>query len=169
MVKSIKTMNLNQMSHNYLYLSLSLVIILVCFSCKEREAYYNFHEFPSAEWLKSDTLTFIVDSESIETNMPYKIELELVNNNNYPYQNIWLYITDDFSGQPYSDEKQYLLADERGRWSGAGFGSVYQLTLEYKDKVVFKDKRSYTLKVVHRMKDEKLIGIEKFGLNLLKE
>lgn len=144
-----------------------ITIILICLSCSNREAYYHFNELKSGEWSKFDTIYFNIDSSSINVNTKYDITIELVNNTEYPYQNIWLYIQDDFDKKGFSKtEKQYQMADALGKWSGSGFGSLYQLSLNYKQQVVFSEKRSYQLKIVQGMRDEPLIGIEKIGLKI---
>lgn len=155
-----------RMKHKFLYISI-LIIVFVCLSCEKREAYYHFSELKEASWSRFDTIYFDIDSLSVIPNVPYDITIELANNSDYPYQNIWLYIQDDFEGKDFSfEEKQYELADKLGKWHGSGFGSLYQLPLLYKKDVVFPQKRNYQLKVVHGMRDEPLVGIEKIGLKI---
>lgn len=113
-------------------------------------------------------MTFDIDSTAILTGIPCNIDLEIVNNTNYEYQNIWFYTTDDFgSKKPVSYEIEYTIADKDGNWYGAGFGSIYQLTVAYKKKFIFTDKRNYTLKIVQGMSDEPLSGIEKIGVKIV--
>jgi gliding motility-associated lipoprotein GldH len=150
------------------YIYFSLLIILICLSCKNREAYYNFYELKDSEWSKLDTLYFDIDSAAIQLNTPYDICIELVNNSDYPYQNIWLYFQDNFERNSFVKvEKQYELADPLGKWYGSGFGSLYELSLDYKKRISFSEKRNYQLKVVQGMRDEPLVGIEKIGVRLI--
>ena len=155
-----------RMKHKFVYISI-LIIGFVCLSCEKREAYYRFSELQKDMWSKLDTIYFDIDSLSVLPNVPYDVTVELVNNSDYPYQNIWLYILDDFESYNFTlEEKQYELADKLGKWHGSGFGSLYQLPLLYKKDVVFREKRNYRLKVVHGMRDEPLQGIEKIGLKI---
>lgn len=155
------------MSRKLSYLA-CFIIALMCLSCNQRETYYHFYELQNAKWSKSDTMSFDIDSSSILVNVPLDVKVELVNNTEYPYQNIWLYIQDDFDGENLQkQEKQYLLTDDQGKWLGSGFGSLYQLTLDYRSKIVFTEKKNYTVKIVQGMRDEPLIGIEKIGLKLI--
>ena len=154
------------MKHKFIYISI-LLIGFVCLSCEKREAYYHFSELKEASWSKFDTIYFDIDSLSVTPNTPYDITIELTNNSDYPYQNIWLYIQDDFEDTTFSlEEKQYELANKLGKWHGSGFGSLYQLPLLYKKNIFFTEKRNYHLKVVHGMRDEPLQGIEKIGLKI---
>jgi len=144
----------------------SLIISLINTSCEHKEVYYQFHELKSHNWSKNDTISFDIDSASIRLNVPLIIQLDLVNNSDYPYQNIWLYIYDNFSDSILiKNEKQYEVADKTGKWLGSGFGSLYQLTVDYKT-IIFTEKRNYQVKVVQGMRDEPLNGIEKIGLKL---
>lgn len=145
-----------------------IIISLICLSCNNREAYYHFKELKNNSWSRLDTLTFDIDSTAILTDIPYNVDLEIVNNTNYEYQNIWFYTTDDFgSKKPVSYEIEYTIADKDGNWYGAGFGSIYQLTVAYKKKFIFTEKRNYTLKIVQGMSDEPLSGIEKIGIKIV--
>ncbi len=147
---------------------LSIIISLICLSCNNREAYYHFIELKNNSWSKLDTLTFEIDSTTISAGVPYDIDLEIVNNANYEYQNVWIYTKDNFEGKKtLAYEVEYTIADKDGNWYGSGFGTVYQLTVSYKKKYIFKDKRNYTLSIVHGMRDEPLTGIEKIGVKII--
>lgn len=128
--------------------------------------YYSFQELDKGKWSQSDTLCFDIDSASVILNTPVYCNIELVNNTDYLYQNIWLYIQDDFSGETSVNEKQYELCDEYGKWYGSGFGSLYQLGLSYKREIVFRERKNYRIRIIQGMRDEPLVGIEKVGIKL---
>jgi len=152
-----------------LFISLAIISVLYFSSCNRREVYFDFKDIKKMEWSRFDTLTFEIDSAAMKPNTAYNVFIEVVNNGNYPYRNIWFFVQDDFNDTiPQSDSKQYMIADEFGRWKGTGFGSLYQLSLTYKENVRVKDERSYTIKVVHGMRDEPLEGIEKLGIKIEK-
>ncbi len=144
-----------------------LFIGIICLSCEHRETYYHFYELKNAQWSKTDTLYFNIDSSQIVLNTPVDVQVELNNNSDYPYRNIWLFIQDDFANDKFVKyEKQYELADDMGKWFGSGFGSLYQLSLNYKERVLFTQKRNYQIKIVQGMRDEPLTGIEKVGVKI---
>jgi gliding motility-associated lipoprotein GldH len=138
-------------------------------SCDHREIYYNFRELKNTEWAQNDTLFFDIDSTLFELNRPYRMSIEVTNNVNYPYQNIWFFVQMNLENDStFSNiSKEYLLADEFGKWKGSGFGSLYQLSLPM-DDIVFKEKRNYRVKIEHGMQDEPLTGIEKLGIKISK-
>lgn len=146
------------------------VLLLICFTaCNKSEVYYNYREIKNTKWSKLDTLFFDIDSLTIIPGEPYTISLEVTHSLNYPYRNIWIYLHEDMINPNFTVHgKQFMLADEFGKWHGAGFGSLYQISLKYFDNVQFKDKRNYRIKVVHGMRDEPLEGIEKVGLKISK-
>lgn len=158
------------LKNKVLYALLCVFMAFAYSSCDHREVYYNFHEFKKAEWAQSDTLFFDIDSTLFELNTTYRMSIEVTNNVNYPYQNIWFFVQTNLENDStFSDvSKEYLLADKFGKWRGSGFGSLYQLSLPM-DDVVFKEKRNYRIKIEHGMQDEPLIGIEKLGIKISKE
>lgn len=150
---------------------LSLVFLMGLYSCQENEIYYKYHQIKDAKWHINDTLIFEVDSTLFELGVPYDITIEVSNNVNYPYQNIWFFIQSNFaSSAEYSDvSAEYFLADEYGKWQGSGFGSLYQISLMLHENFVFNERRNYSIKIEHGMRDEPLVGIEKLGIRIVKK
>lgn len=143
------------------------IISLICLSCNTRETYMHYKNIDDSLWSKNDTLYFEIDSSLIEPGIPYAISIEVVNNAAYPYRNIWFYTWDNFKDTIFeAAEKQYMMADEYGKWYGSGFGALYQLSFLYNEPISFKEKRNYLIKLVHGMRDEPLEGIEKVGLKI---
>lgn len=145
----------------------SFVLFLTNTSCNDKDVYYRFHELKDAEWDQKDTVNFEIDSSVFELNKPYSLTLELTNNVNYPYQNIWFFIRENIDNDSIftNKEKEFQLADNFGRWQGSGFGNLYQSSFPL-DKITFREKRNYLIKVVHGMRDQKLYGIEKVGIKI---
>ncbi len=140
-------------------------------SCGEQEAYFKYAELKDAQWFQNDTLHFVVDSTDIEPGVPYDITLEITNNAHYDYRNIWLFVRDEMSQHGDSlafVNKDYVLADEQGRWHGDGFGSLYQVSLPYARSIIFTDRRNHTISIMQGMRDEPLAGIERIGIRIVK-
>lgn len=154
--------------HKAVALFAGLLSLFCLFSCDQREPYFQYNELKEAAWKQHDTLFFTIDSASYEVGIPYNLYLEVTNNVNYPYQNIWFFTWDNVVNDSVYEhrEKEYSLADEFGKWNGEGFGSLYQSTFMYKDHVVFVKNRDVQIKILHGMRDEELSGIEKIGIRL---
>lgn len=146
-----------------------LLLAAINVSCDRQEVYYQYHELKDAKWGYKDTLTYVIDSSLFEINVPYRLTIELTNGVGYPYQNIWLFMQTDLDNDSVYTEssREYMLADEFGKWYGSGFGSLFQSTLDA-GQVVFKEKRSYRIWLEHGMRDESLPGIEKVGIKVSK-
>lgn len=165
-IEIIEMKVLSKMKHKSYYF-LFLLIGIICLSCQQQETYYHFHELKDAKWSKSDTLYFDIDSNSVHLNTPLDLHVELINNSDYPYQNIWLFFQNNIEQDSTRiTEKQYLLADNTGKWNGSGFGSSYQTSFIYLKNIIFTEKRNYRFKIIQGMRDEPLNGIEKVGLKI---
>lgn len=146
---------------------LSIILTVINTSCNNQEIYYRFQELKDAEWIQTDTIRFDIDSTAFELNKPYDLTIELTNNVNYPYQNIWFFVRENIGNDSVftNREKEFQLADEFGKWHGSGFGTLYQTSLPL-SKITFKEKRNYRIKLVHGMRDQRLPGIEKVGIRI---
>lgn len=148
-----------------------IFLMLTVASCRHKEIYYRFEEITDAKWARDSVFAFIVDSSLYKPNEFYNISLEVTHNTSYPYRNIWLSVSHDLDNDStiMDEQKEYLLADTDGRWFGAGFGSLYQMSLPFKDHICFKERRNYTFLVKQSLPDDPLMGIEKIGLKISKE
>ncbi|MBD8389513.1 gliding motility lipoprotein GldH [Dysgonomonas sp. BGC7] len=162
-----KTSRMHKSGYTYLIL---LLVSLMNISCNKQEVYYHFHEIKDAKWQQKDTLTFDVDSTAITPNTLYSVAIEVSNNVNYPYQNIWFFVQHNFTADSTYTEisREYKLADEFGKWQGSGFGTLYQVSFPLTD-IVFREKKNYRIKIEHGMRDEPLNGIEKIGIKISKK
>ena len=56
-----------------------------------------------------------------DISVPYDLTLEVRNNNLYPYQNLWLFCSEEQPIGPLRrDTIECMLADEFGKWHGHG-------------------------------------------------
>lgn len=148
---------------------LLVVVTLLSFifsSCNHDEVYYRYNEIKDGEWGKNDTLFFNIDS--IENGI-YDINVDISNNINYPYQNIWLLIQNNLADSTFQERVLELqIADKGGNWLGDGFGSLYQLSIPLRSKSKLDSVQGKQIKIVHNMKDDVLVGIERVGIRISK-
>lgn len=152
-----------------IYCSIFLLIILFTISaCRKGEAFYQFQELPDANWKKGEALVFQIDSGCINPDDYYDISLEIANNVDYPYQNLWLVFQyKSVDSVQVKTNEEFIIADEYARWEGAGFASLYQSSHLVKYRVRLDPNKS-TLAIKHGMTDSLLHGIEKVGLKIEK-
>ncbi|WP_029905214.1 gliding motility lipoprotein GldH [Prevotella sp. 10(H)] len=167
----MESLTRRSLKHKGLLAICCLLLLAISVSCNRQDIYYHFHEIKNGEWSYSDTLIFDIDTTKFELNVPYTMDIEVTNNVNYPYQNIWFFIQNNFENDSVfvKQEKEYMLADEFGKWKGSGFGTLHQLSLALDNNIVFKEKRNYRIKIEHGMRDKDLTGIEKVGIRISKK
>lgn len=163
-----------------LMLNLKYAIILISFlalgfiSCSQKEVYYQYEELKNGKWNQTTECVFYIDSASYDSLQSYDILLEVVHNNSYKYQNLWIGYTlelDADSIYTNKQEKEYIIADSEGKWYGSGFGSSYQISMPLLKNVYFDKgnvRKNHRIRISHRMTDNPLIGIEKVGIKIEK-
>ncbi len=146
--------------------------LFVCFAilfsgCNKGEVYYRFKHIPQAKWSKDSVSNFTMDSIAVTTGKRYDISIELTNNNQFPYQNLWLFITQNLQDTNFtSDTLQIELADIYGKWHGSGSGGLYQLSIPYKTALPLYPDSTYSIQIRQGMRDEPIRGIEKVGVKV---
>lgn len=148
------------------------LLCLIYSSCEPRDKiYYQFKEIKNGTWSQHDTLVFDIDSSDVELNILYNVSVEITNNNDYPYRNLWLFVDENIDNDSIMERTnfEFELADELGKWNGSGFGALYQSSFALKEQIKFDDKRNYQIRLIHGMRDESLKGIEKVGINIFRE
>ena len=142
-----------------------LVVFACLSSCDEGEVYYRFHPIKNSSWSKQATANFLIDSLTVDPDKRYDIVLEIVNNNQYLYQNIWLLVQQNITDTTFvSDTVEITLADSHGKWLGKGSAGLYQLSVPYKASVALDSTRAYLVRIRQVMKDNPIKGIEKVGV-----
>lgn len=148
--------------------AMSFVIAFIT-SCSEREQYYEFQELKDGKWAVGQSIDFEIDTLGVEKNVPYDVSIEITNDIQYPYQNLWLffeYIKDDST--TIKNEKEFILVNKSGRWNGAGFATLFHTSHIVMESVIFDEDKTYLIHIRHGMKDEVLDGIERVGIKIAK-
>ena len=146
---------------------LILVSMLLSVSCNRDVVFTDFFEIPEKTWSLSDIPSFEVPiNDTLNSN---NIWLMIRTGSDYPYRNIYLFVTASTPGGiTITDTLQYDLADEKGNWYGKGFGNIHALNLPYKTNVYFLLKGNYMFKIQHGMRIENLNGVYDIGLKVEK-
>lgn len=140
--------------------SVSLLMILILFfsSCDKKRV---FDEYKSIQnWNKDSVVTF--DLGSLDTNQVYNLFINVRNNNNYNYSNLFLITQMQFpNGKVISDTLEYEMTKPNGEWLGTGFGDVKENKLWYKENVKFNESGDYRVQIKQAMrKNGQVEGIE---------
>jgi gliding motility-associated lipoprotein GldH len=148
------------------YSFLPVISILLLFSsCNKDVLYTDSINIPSEVW----SLDFIPEfkTDISDTVSVCNIFLSIRTGTSYPFRNIWLFVnTVSPSGKSITDTLQYMLADERGKWFGKGFGDIREMDLPFRTGVCFRERGTYTFRVRHGMRNENLNGVYDLGLRI---
>ena len=147
-----------------------LIFCTVVFSalsaCTNKNVYTDFYSLKNAEWDKDSICRF--EFEITDTLNPLNVFVEIRNNNNYQYSNLWLFIDIKTpSGAIRRDTMNCKLADDMGKWYGQGI-SIYEFEAPYEKSVIYTQSGIYTLSIRHGMRNNILEGITEIGFKLQK-
>jgi gliding motility-associated lipoprotein GldH len=150
--------------NKYLFLIIGLIIWQL-YACKKNLIYTDSVAIPQEEWNLDNFVHFTPKiTDSINSNNIY---FTIRTSTSYPYRNIWLFVTTASpAGTTITDTLQYMLADEKGKWFGKGFGDIHELNLPFRTNVFFPKTGIYSFKIRHGMRAETLKGVYDLGLRI---
>ncbi len=144
-----------------------LFAVLICTTTACENIVYTDCKDVSAGWAKDSVAEFQFTID--DTRGTYQTLLIVRNNDDYPHQNLWLFVRkENLSGEISQDTVQYFLADDFGRWIGSGIGSIFENVWIYEQRVKFREVGNYKVSVKHGMRHDLLEGIEEIGLKVIR-
>lgn len=99
----------------------------------------------------------------------YDVYIHVRHRNDYPYQNMWVFMESgaaDSAAIAQKDTIEFYLADDFGKWLGTGAGALKEMTVLYRQNVLYPDSGSYTLQLKQGMRDSLLRGVSEVGLRV---
>lgn len=141
------------------------VFILLSTSCSEISIYHANIDIPHESWNLDSVAVFKVDID--DTTAVHNIYVNIRNTNEYPNSNLFLFVqTTSPVGSTLRDTMECILADNRGKWLGRGFGAIRDNQFPYKNYIRFPEKGTYTLSIQQGMRTSDLKGIASVGLRV---
>lgn len=142
---------------------LIVLLILASFSCTNKNNFSFNDEIEPEGWSNFYKPAFTASIN--DTLLAYDISISLRNSHEYPFRNIFLFVTTKSpSGLRIKDTVEYQLADEKGRWYGNGLGDLHNLTVPFKTNILFPQTGDFSFTIEQGMRREKLPGITDVGL-----
>lgn len=142
------------------------VVLLTVTACSSVDYEKNISIAPGG-WHKDSVIRFALDIQ--RTDIPYRMDLFVRNDNSYPYSNLYLFVSMvSPSGTVVRDTAEYVLADAYGQWLGKGWCANYDHALQYQSAYTFPVKGVYTVEITQAMREIKLKGIKDVGFSLRK-
>jgi gliding motility-associated lipoprotein GldH len=150
-----------------------LLLLLFFTACDEKQFYSEYKELDGS-WKKSDTLRFTFEQK--DTIKPYNLFLAVRNNNDYPFNNMYLIVSLKEPGKNPTikiDTLEYQMANVDGTPLGEGFSDVKESKLWYLENYVFNRIGNYKVEVVQAIRATgevkgvaELKGITELGLRI---
>ena len=153
---------------------IALFIVVIFFvSCDEKRVFDEYKGL-NGKWEKDNVVRFTFNQT--DTIHPYNLFLNIRNNNDYPFSNLFLTVT---MKQPDSlvkiDTLEYAMANADGSLMGEGFSDVKESKLWYQENFVFKQKGEYTIEIQQALREtgsvsgvEELKGVTDVGFRIEK-
>ncbi len=148
----------------YAILLIGLALSLCLASCTSRTVYSEFQDVPHSGWAADSAFSFTFDIT--DTLSAYDLLIHVRHTQQYPYQNMWLFVEGVTPTGSGTDTIEFYLADQRGQWLGNGWGNLREMPVLYMHNVTFPASGSYTCRISQGMRDETLRGINDIGLTI---
>ncbi len=147
-------------------IQLFAIIALIVSACNNRPFYEKYIAIENRVWHADSIISFSINVK--DTSSIYTIRLNLRNNSDYPYSNIFLFreITSS-RGIEFKDTVEYFLADRYGKWTGRGIGELKTSSWPYKSgELRFNRSGIYKFSIQQAMRIDQLKGIEDIGITI---
>ena len=97
----------------------------------------------------------------------YNVALRLRHTDDYPYSNLWLFVTTVAPDNTTTvDTVNIRLSDEYGRWLGSGIGASLQYEFLYRRAFRFDRSGLWHIVIQQGMQDSELPGITAVGIKV---
>jgi len=152
---------------HYTLKTLLFLSVLLISSCDSSGVYDKYKSISNAGWEKNSKQCFDVNIK--DTIQEYNFILNIRNNNEYPYRNVFFFVNTHFPDSTVSrDTIEVVLADKKGQWLGEGFGEIKTSKFMLQHSIRFPQKGDYTFEVMQGMRCDTLKGIEDIGIRIEK-
>ena len=129
-----------------------LGILSLC-GCDRSRVYEEYREIPGYNWSRGDTVSF--DTEIKDTNEAYNLILNVRNGENYPYRNLYLFLTTGYpDGRVSLDTLEFSFYEENGTPLGKCSGDICNNAFLLSQNVRFDQAGKYRFSFVHGMRRE---------------
>ena len=144
-----------------------ILLLLLLSSCGRNHIINESHSVEHP-WKSKQTIDF--EFEITDTISPYTFFINVRNNVDYNYSNIYFFINTVFpDGQSSRDTVECILANVRGKWLGKGMGSLKESTHLIRENLKFPVSGLYKMEFEQAMREDELDGIEDIGVKIIKE
>ena len=145
--------------------ALLLIAVAAMIGCGEPPLMSEEHPLELDGWHAKDSVQFEWSVQ--DSTVRHDLIMDVRHRQTYPYANLYLFLTYQFpNGKSRIDTIECMLADERGRWRGTGFGDLVDQRFMVESGVRFPLSGRYRLDVTHGMRQDPMPGLASVGLRL---
>ena len=137
------------------------VLAIVFTACRRDIVYSQFSPIPSEKWHVDSVAQFEYSIADIDA--PYRILIYVRHTERYPYQNLWLFVSDDQK----SDTIEFYLADDRGQWLGNKHHGFIEMPVLLEETKLYADTGIHRIAIQHAMRDTLLRGVTDVGVEII--
>ena len=142
-----------------------LITFTLLISCAGNRIYDQYITIPEHVWNNGNILHFNVNIS--DTSDAYNIYINVRNLNQYPYSNLYLFVTAySPDNNTERDTVEIMLADDMGNWLGKGAASIFTRVYPYKTDIRFPEQGIYKFDIEQAMRVENLRYISDIGLRI---
>ncbi len=128
-----------------------LLLILCVLSCSNPSDYDTFKKVSKSKWNINEPISFAIDNK--DTIQRKNIFIQLRNNNDYPFSNLFLITDMTFpKGKRIVDTLEYTMARPDGTFLGSGATDIKENLLVYKENVILPEEGTYHFEIRHAMR-----------------
>lgn len=124
----------------------------------------HFEPVTDGAWHQDSVLRFAVGAD--DTLATYDLLFYVRHHQNYPYQNMWLFVTARQGERVQTDTMEIYLADDRGFWLGNGRNGLTTMPVLYDEHRLMGSDTLY-LTIQQGMRDSVLRGVQDIGVELI--
>lgn len=153
----------NLFLRNFLFIVSAVVVFTACDPNRVAERNIDLEE---SVWHPDSIKRFQFE---IKNNEPYNLYLNLRNNRDYPFHNIYIAYTlqDSLGNEVINNTEEYILFEPKtGKPLGQGFGDIQTHQFPILENHTFKQTGNFKLVIQHYMRPEILEGMLSVGFRL---
>jgi len=142
-----------------------ICVVFVLTSCDPGRLFEENKSVPVSGWFYKNTVPFEV--QVTDTTKWYDVSVNLRVSSAYNYSNIFLWLSTT-SPDKKTDKRrvEIRLADEKGKWLGAGLGDLYDYQFPVLQKIKFPASGFYRFEIEQNMREDTLQHIKSVGIRV---
>ncbi|MFV0593594.1 MAG: gliding motility lipoprotein GldH [Draconibacterium sp.] len=148
---------------------LTWTVLCLCMlaACQPKIIYEKYKEIDQRSWDKDSLAIFEVPVS--DTTHNFDLYLNIRNDVDYKYSNLWLFIKiEEPNGKSIDDKFEITLADPTGKWLGEGMGGLKTREILYRRNIFFPDSGNFKITLQQGMREDVLKGISDVGVRIEK-